>query len=112
MDWAEHFRTGRTIMEEIERAANVCRCGIFLFTPDDPIEGSPTATNVPRDNVLLEAGYFTKARGKERVAIVREAGTKMPVDLGGVIYLTLKKRADWLPVAHQLERFLAENLKG
>lgn len=111
LDWSEHFRTGRTIMEEIERAASVCRCGVFLFTPDDPIEGSPTAKNVPRDNVLLEAGYFTRARGKERVAIVREAGTKMPVDLGGVIYLSLTRRADWQSVAKQLHHFLSENLK-
>ena len=110
MDWTQHFRTGRTIMEEIERAANVCRCGIFLFTPDDPIEGSATATSLPRDNVLLEAGYFTKARGKERVAIVREAGTKMPADLGGVIYLTLEKRSEWKPVAEKLGHFLKDNL--
>jgi hypothetical protein len=42
---------------------------------------------VPRDNVLFESGYFTHAKGKERVLIVRETGVKMPADLGGDIYV-------------------------
>jgi predicted nucleotide-binding protein len=44
----------------------------------------------PRDNVLLEAGYFASAKGKERVLIVREEGAKMPADFGGDIYVSLK----------------------
>jgi hypothetical protein len=55
LDWATDFRPGHTIMEEVARATRTCRCGLFLFTTDDPIEGSSTATAIPRDNVLLEA---------------------------------------------------------
>ena len=56
--------------------------------------------------MLLEAGYFTQARGKERVAIIREAGAKMPADLGGIIYLSLEDRSQTLPVRKQLIKFL------
>lgn len=96
LDWAKDFRpAGATILEEIEKAAHRCRCGVFLFTKDDELEKNARAkasfTAVPRDNVLLEAGYFTQALGKDRVAVVREKDAKMPADLGGIIYLSLKK---------------------
>jgi len=102
LDWATDFRAGRTIMHEIDRASATCRCALFLFTVDDPIEGSATQTVVPRDNVLLEAGYFMNARGAKRVVVVREKGTKMPADLGGLIYLRLERRNAWRQTAQQV----------
>jgi hypothetical protein len=102
LDWATDFRPGSTIMEEIARATQTCRCGLFLFTTDDPIEGSSTATAVPRDNVLLEAGYFMSAHTAKRMVVVREKGTKMPADLGGMIYLTLNRRNEWKAMAIQI----------
>jgi hypothetical protein len=115
LDWARDFRpAGATIFEEIERAANRCRCAVFLFTKDDEIKKSARAkasfSAVPRDNVLLEAGYFTQARGKERVAIVREQGAKMPADLGGIIYLSLENRRQLLTVKKTLVKFLTQNV--
>ncbi len=38
--------------------------------------------------------YFTKSKGRERVLIIRENGTKMPADVGGNIYLPLPNRKD------------------
>lgn len=102
LDWATDFRPGRTIMEEIARATATCRCGLFLFTADDPIQGSPTKTAIPRDNVLLEAGYFMSAHTARRMVVVREKGTKMPADLGGMIYLTIESRADWIQTAREV----------
>lgn len=84
-DWATGFRLGRSIMEEVTRAAFTCRCGLFLFTADDLLESRGTATSLPRDNVLLEAGYFMSSRGSSRVVIIREKGTKTPADLGGIM---------------------------
>jgi hypothetical protein len=102
LDWATDFRPGRTIMEEVARATATCRCGLFLFTADDPVEGSASKTAVPRDNVLLEAGYFMSAHSAKRMVVVREKGTKMPVDLGGMIYLTLERRNQWKNVARKV----------
>jgi hypothetical protein len=106
LDWATTFRPGRTIMEEVRRAAAVSRCGLFLFTADDPVEGAQTPTAIPRDNVLLEAGYFMSAAGASRTLIVREAGTKMPADLGGIIYLSIESRDAWQQTARQVAHAL------
>lgn len=111
LDWSRDFKpAGATILEEIEGASRRCRCAVFLFTRDDELgkraKAKASFEAVPRDNVLLEAGYFTQARGKERVAIVREEGAKMPVDLGGIIYLSLEDRSRTLSVRKRLLRFL------
>lgn len=115
LDWARDFKpAGATILEEIERAASQCRCAVFLFTKDDEIGNKAKAKAsfdaIPRDNVLLEAGYFTQARGKDRVAIIRESGAKMPADLGGIIYLSIEDRDALLPVKRGLRKFLQDAL--
>jgi CAP12/Pycsar effector protein, TIR domain len=106
LDWARDFRVGRTILEEVGRAAILCRCGLFLFTADDPLEGVPTPVTIPRDNVILEAGYFISAHGSERVIVVQEKGVKMPSDLGGLIYLSMENREQWEPVAEKVAESL------
>lgn len=102
LDWATGFRIGRSIMTEVSRAAAISRCGLFLFTADDPVEGLPSATAIPRDNVLLEAGFFMNATSPGRVLVVREVGTKMPADLGGIIYLSIGDRSDWRKTAREI----------
>jgi hypothetical protein len=90
IDWARDFRGAGSILSEIQNAAERCSGAIFLFTRDQtPARSAPDETP-PRDNVLFEAGYFASAKGKERVFIVREAGAKMPADLGGDIYASLR----------------------
>jgi predicted nucleotide-binding protein len=49
---------------------------------------------IPRDNVVLEAGFFMSAKGKFRVLMVREKGSKIPADLGGDIYASLEDKSD------------------
>ncbi len=117
LDWSRDFKPGgATIFEEIERAASLCRAAIFLFTQDDELAQNAQAQAdfkaVPRDNVLFEAGYFMQVRGKARVAIVREAGTKMPADLGGVIYLSFDDRRQLQATKLGLRRFMAQALAG
>lgn len=115
LDWSRDFKAGgATIFDEIERAASLCRAAIFVFTSDDelaaPARAKASFTAVPRDNVLFEAGYFMQVRGKARVAIVREAGTRMPADLGGVIYLSFADRRQLRATKQGLRRFLADAL--
>jgi predicted nucleotide-binding protein len=112
LDWATDFRHGHTIMEEIAHATATCRCGLFLFTTDDPIEGLSTAKAIPRDNVLLEAGYFMNAHTAKRMVVVVENGTKMPADLGGMIYLPLNRRNEWKAVAREAVTALRKKLSG
>jgi predicted nucleotide-binding protein len=102
------FLAGPTIYEQIEAAARVCACGLFLFTKDDPLEGKAGAA--PRDNVVFEAGFFFRAYGRERVAVICEEGAKMPADLGGNVYIDLKDRANIASIHWQLQRFLQNAL--
>ncbi len=111
LDWARDFaKGGATILDEIERASQRCRCAVFLFTRDDELLPAATAKAdfdaVPRDNVLLEAGYFTRSHGKSRVAIIRESGARMPADLGGIIYLGFDDRKALGPLKQDLVSFL------
>lgn len=107
LDWKEDFIPGRTILEQIEAAAARTVAGIFLFTKDDDL-ADPNARDkaAPRDNVVFEAGYFIGLKGKSNVLIVREQGSKMPADLGGDIYASLKDKADLAEVERTIEAFV------
>lgn len=115
LDWRRHFKKGETILEQVEQAARLCTCGIFLFTKDDmlaadektPAKGPSAA---PRDNVVFEAGYFVRSRGKKRTLIILEDGAKFPVDLGGDIYLALKDRDNTSTIENSLRVYLEEVL--
>jgi hypothetical protein len=108
LDWQTGFAPARSILHQIEDAASRCSTGLFLFTRDDPLSESTVAdTAVPRDNVILEAGYFIALKGKHRVLVVREVGAKMPADLGGDIFLQLDDRNDLSKLRAGLEKFFA-----
>ncbi len=107
LDWQSDFIPGRTIIDQIEQAANRSIGGVFLFTKDDDLADDTQAVRaVPRDNVVFEAGYFIGLKGKQNVLIVRESGSKMPADLGGDIYAALPNRNDIKPIERTLEAFL------
>lgn len=108
-EYRTNFIQGGTILEELEISANTCQCGIFLFTADDQLENNERQAS-PRDNVIFEAGYFMKAKGKERVLIILGEGTKMPADLGGNIYLSLPKGRDISTITSDIQYFLENRL--
>lgn len=109
MDWAMDLTAGGTIIEQIEDAAKLCRCGIFLFTKDDPLEGEEDRA-APRDNVVFEAGFFANDRGRKRILIVREKDAKMPADLGGNIYVSLGQDRDVTRIQQPLRDFIEKRL--
>lgn len=107
LDWQVDFIPGRTILEQIEQAAARSIGGIFLFTKDDDLAGRKNVKMaVPRDNVVFEAGYFIGLKGKHNVLIIREAGSKMPADLGGDIYASLPDQTSIAPIERTLASFL------
>jgi len=107
LDWQTDFIPGRTILEQIEQAAARSLGGVFLFTKDDDLaEHGQRETAVPRDNVVFEAGYFIGLKGKQNVLIIREAGSKMPADLGGDIYASLENKDDIAPIERTLAAFM------
>ncbi len=108
LDWQE-FPPGGTILEQIRDAAERCTGGVFLFTKDDELEGDEIEL-APRDNVVLEAGFFAHAKGSERVLILREEGAKMPADFGGNVFASFADRHDMSPIVGEIKKFLEHRL--
>jgi hypothetical protein len=120
LDWKRDFSVARTVLEEITEAAHLCSGGIFLFTRDDAYAESAPQKNqrwffrmpqrpefaIPRDNVVFETGFFIGMKGKRRVLVVREEGTKMPADLGGDVYAALEDKHDIGSIKEVLKRFI------
>ncbi len=107
LDWATDFDPAQTILLQIQEASTLSSAGVFLFTKDDKLSDTGRVDRaVPRDNVVLEAGYFIASKGKARVLIVRQTGAKMPADLGGDIYASMNNRKDIEPVKPVLRKFI------
>ena len=106
LNWALDFRLGSSILNEIEAARSRCSSGVFLFTEDDPLEGTEGGA-APRDNVVFETGYFMSSKGPERCLIVREGLAKMPADLGGAIYVQYRRGDAIESIASRLSDFAA-----
>lgn len=111
LDWAD-FAPGDSILQRIQDAAACTTGGVFLFTRDDRLSldgGRTGASAAPRDNVVLEAGYFAHAKGSGRVLILHDPKAKLPADLGGQIFVPLKSK-NVTDVVPQIEAFLREQL--
>lgn len=80
------FGLGTATIEALEEAVNIYDYGVFVFTPDDKIEGKSGTTMVPRDNVILEAGLFIGKLSRHRTFIVspRAIEIQLPSDLHGL----------------------------
>jgi predicted nucleotide-binding protein len=91
----EQSDKGRTIIEKLASEGDV-DYAVVLCTGDDrgwlAIEDVSTAKPRPRQNVILELGYFLAKPGRDRVCVVREPNVEMPSDVAGVVYATPK---DW-----------------
>ena len=109
LNWESDFIGGGSILEAIEAARSKCSCGIFLFSEDDRLEDAAGGV-APRDNVVFEAGYFMSAQGPGRCLVVRKGEPKMPADVGGTIYLQIRRGADVASIAPGLRNFLTSNL--
>jgi hypothetical protein len=108
-NWAMDFRSGASILEEIENAMELCDRGVFLFSEDDPLD-APHGMAAPRDNVVFEAGAFIGAKGAKNCLIIRVGNAKMPADLGGAIYLGLGVSEDVSKIAEQLADFVKRSV--
>lgn len=108
LDWRRDFRVARTILAEITEAAARCSAGVFLFTNDDSVaDKAGIAKAIPRDNVVFEAGFFAGTKGKERVLVLLEPGTKVPADLGGDIYVPIDRTTLGGDAVDGIKRFIA-----
>jgi predicted nucleotide-binding protein len=104
---------GKTVMEKLEVYSDVGYVFVIL-TPDDLggfVElGSKwsrpqrlrkflkTAHNRPRQNVILEFGYFVGKLGRDRVACLLKKPVEQPSDMQGIVYLSFKESLEEIKV--------------
>ena len=97
---------GKTVMEKLEAYSDVGFAFVIL-TPDDLggfVEmGSKwsrpqrlrkflkTAHTRPRQNVVLEFGYFVGKLGRNRVTCLLKKPVEQPSDMQGIVYLSFKE---------------------
>ena len=93
----EQPNQGRTIIEKFEDYAQV-GFAVILCTPDDVGALESAQDNLrprPRQNVVLEWGFFLGKIGRNRVCALTKGDVEIPSDYAGVIYLPLDDAGAW-----------------
>ena len=93
----EQPNQGRTIIEKFEDYAQM-GFAVILCTPDDvgALESEQDSLKPrPRQNVVLEWGFFLGKIGRNRVCALIKGNVEIPSDYAGVIYLPLDDAGAW-----------------
>ncbi len=101
----EQPNEGRTIIQKFEDHSGV-GFAVVLCTPDD-VGGLYSEQDKlrprPRQNVILELGFFWGKLGRKKVCALLEGDMDMPSDFGGVLYIPLDVSEGWkLTLAREL----------
>lgn len=101
----EQPNEGRTIIQKFEDHSGV-GFAVVLCTPDDVGALSSEKDKLrprPRQNVILELGFFWGRLGRKKVCALLEGEMDMPSDYGGVLYIPLDNSEGWkLTLAREL----------
>jgi predicted nucleotide-binding protein len=95
----EQPNRGATIIEKFERNTDV-QFAIILLSPDDMAfpksEDCEKARPRPRQNVILELGYFVGKLSRDKVfALKRGDDLELPTDISGIIYTPYDSSGSW-----------------
>ncbi len=103
----EQPNEGRTIIEKFEEYAQAS-FAVILCTPDDVGALASEEERLkfrPRQNVVLEWGFFLGRVGRERVCALVRGNLEIPSDYAGVIYIELDDTGGWnMKLARELSR--------
>lgn len=96
----EQPNRGRTVIEKLEEEAAPVAYAIAILTGDDVGQvvtavGNEDPAPRARQNVVFEAGYFTGAIGRSRVAVLHEEDVELPSDLSGLVYIPIDSAGAW-----------------
>ena len=93
----EQPNEGRTIIEKFEDYADV-GFAVVLCTPDDVgslVREQDNPRPRPRQNVVLEWGFFLGRLGRNRVCALLKDDVEIPSDYAGVVYIRLNESGGW-----------------
>ena len=84
------FRPSLTTIEGLAAAADGSDFAVLVLGADDFTTSRGATKLAPRDNVILELGWFMGAIGRERTYVIKpqKADLKLPTDLLGVTMLS------------------------
>ena len=87
-----------TVIEKFEDFASRAGFAVVLMTPDDcgyP-EGQEELKKMrPRQNVVLELGYFTAKLGRNKTLVLTRGEIEMPSDILGLVYEPMDRSEGW-----------------
>ncbi len=91
---------GTTIIEKFLKYSNECEYAIILFSADDIgklIDSNEDEKFRPRQNVILELGYFLGTVGRKNIIILHEIGKQIekPSDFDGIVYEPFDDYGAW-----------------
>ena len=87
----------RTIIDKFEKYSQV-DFAVILCTPDDVGKLNSEADELrprPRQNVVLEWGFFLGMLGRERVCALLKGEVEIPSDYDGVLNIQMEGVEDW-----------------
>lgn len=85
------FEASETNIKNLEDKINNSDFGLVVFTPDDKYVVRKKNYTAPRDNLIFELGLLFGVLKRDRTFYIStDDKIKLPTDLNGVIYLTLK----------------------
>jgi len=100
----EQVNRGLTVIEKVEANSDV-GFAVVLLTPDDMggLKGQAPEPR-PRQNVVLELGYFLGKLGRSKVCALKRGNMEIPSELAGVVWEPMDERGGWkLALARELK---------
>lgn len=94
----EQINKGMTVIEKFEDFAERAGFAVVLMTPDDfgyPVTSEQDKRHRPRQNVVLELGYFTAKLGREKTFVLTKGDIELPSDIMGLVYEPMDKSEGW-----------------
>lgn len=103
----EQMSGGMTLIEKFEDYAAKAGFAIVLITQDDtgyPVGKEEQKKYRPRQNVVLEMGYFAAKLGREKTFVLVKGDVEFPSDIIGLVYSKLDSSDGWkLALAKELK---------
>lgn len=94
----EQINQGMTVIEKFEAFAGQAGFAVVLLTPDDvgyPVCKEEEKKRRPRQNVVLELGYFAAKLGRKKTLVFTKGDVEMPSDIFGLVYEPIDKGEGW-----------------
>ena len=85
---------GKTIIEKLEREADLIDLVFVLLTPDDKLANGDSKESEKyraRQNVILELGFFLGKFGREsgKVILLHKGSLEIPTDILGIVHIDI-----------------------